>query len=193
MSNGQQFIQWLTDDKFASVEPAEQLFDGTKDVVIPASGIPVPMHLVGKAFIMLPGREFAMDSSKLRQLYPKEDKNKKRREPAKSNDDPSLNARPRAAVDLEASLAPMMETPVPQRPQSSFIDQMLSKAKKNKRELVLKVTLDLPSQAFYSMMKDSFNDDVVDSLIDEIACSVGTNELRASLVDSIKKELKNEK
>lgn len=197
MSNGQQYIQWLTDEKFGVVEAAEQLFDGTKDVVIPQNGIPIPMHAVGKVFVMLPGREFAMDALTLRQMYPKDGERQKRREPAKSNDDPSLrDTKPRAIEGLSGTLDPtpsyeqpqqrVPETPKNPNKSNSFVQEMLRKAKTKKTKVIIELEMDLPNNAFYSMVTESFSDDVVDSMITEIVSQTQQEEIRRVVSESVK-------
>jgi hypothetical protein len=196
MSNGQQYIQWLTDEKFGVVEAAEQLFDGTKDVVIPQNGVPIPMHAVGKKFIMLPGREFALDTATLRQMHPTGGVKQKRREPAKSDDDPSLKASRAQAIQglAEASIFPPQtdipsNTPVQEKKSSSsnsFVQELLQKAKTKKTKITIELEMELPNPTFYSMMSESFSEDVVDSMIDELVSQTNPEDIRRVISESVK-------
>ena len=193
MSNGQQFIQWLTDDKFAVVEPAEQMFDGKQDVVIPASGRSIPMHLYGKAFIILNDRNIAMDEVSLRRMYPKEERFPSRTGPAKSLEEHKKQTES-ASIEVIPEPVKPVEAPVQQQQQKkskagSFAANLLAKAKTSSNTLSIEIKVDLPTKQFMQFVSESFDEGVFDEVLDVLLEGVNKEDVSDAIKDAIHRSL----
>lgn len=187
MSN--HYLQWLTGQRRGEVESAEMMQDGQtfEDVVILSNGRKVPMAQVGKDFIILPSASAALNSIDLEVMYPKPSvktnrvaqKQKRLQQEALPADHASI-----MGLDAPSEEEPKRERPT-QKKASSFASDLLSRAKKNETMLSLELLVQMPTDAFFRMLQDTFDDATIGEIIDILVDSVDIDQIKTTMKETI--------
>lgn len=177
-----QYIQWLKGPSRGSVEPIHEMRqDGqtSEDVVVLSNGKTIPMAGIGNNFIILPSAGNALNQVELDMMYP--------------NDTQKMNRKPKPKSEHAAMLgftpeeAPVKEAPKQknQQPRSSFANDLISRAKKNKIDVGFSLDIDMPSTSFFSMINETFDEKTVQEVIDIIIDGIDKELIKQSIRTSI--------
>jgi len=173
-----QYLQWISGQRRGEVESVEMLQDGQtfEDVVVLSNGRKFPMSKVGKDFIILPNSSAALPPLELDLMYPKEQRAKEK----------PLNKAHQEMMGVSLEPPAQNEKPVKQKKtHSTFATDLFSRSKKSKTDIGFQITVDMPSQSFFAMLNDTFDETTINEVIDIIAESIDPNELKDSIRNSI--------
>jgi len=183
-----QYLQWVSGQNRGTVEAVEMMQDGQtfEDVAILPNGRRVPMSKVGTDFIILPSSGAALSQMDLDVMYPK---------PVKQNRPSGQKKHQREEVPPPASdhanllgfdpSSPVEQEPPKKKKVSSFASDLLTRAKKNDTKIMVELDADMPTQSFFAMVNDTFDESTVDEVIDIIIDSIDTEKIRESVKQSI--------
>ena len=68
---------------------------------------------------------------------------------------------------------------------STFATDLFSRSKKAKMDIAFQIAVDMPSQSFFAMLNDTFDETTINEVIDIIAESIDPDELKNSIRNSL--------
>jgi hypothetical protein len=171
-----QYLQWITGQRRGEVESVEMMQDGqtSQDVAILSNGRKVPMHNVGKDFIILPTAGAALNKFDLDMMYP--------------IDVPKPQVKKQHQDIMGMDIAAPVESPTPpakQKKASTFASDLLGRSKKEQRTITVNISMEIPTAAFFSMINQTFDESTINEVVDIIADSIDRQELTNSIKESI--------
>ena len=84
---------------------------------------------------------------------------------------------------------PVTATPPKKKEEFNPVKSLLSQAAKDKQECLYKFNIDLPKPAVYNLIKDSFETDVDELLVEMIMSTMDKNELYKNVQEQLKQQI----
>jgi hypothetical protein len=157
-----------------------------EDVAILSNGRRVSMSKVGTDFIILPSSGAALNQIDLDVMYPKPVKPNRpsgQKHQQREDDNPPLSDHA-SLLGFDPS-APVAQEAPKRKKRSNFALDLLTRAKKNDTKITVELDAEMPTQSFFEMVNNTFDESTVDEVVDIIIDSIDTEKIRESVKNSI--------
>lgn len=174
--NNNQYLQWISGPSRGQSEAIQEMTQDPqtfRDIVVLSGGRSLDISEIDKKFIILPSREFVLSAEELNSMYPEQSPRQDRMRAGLVN----VDERPRNQKQRQEKKPPV----------SSFSSDLLSRAKREDRDLELNISMQLPTKSFFTMMNDTFDEKTVNEVLDLIIQSIDQETIK----DTIKQQIIN--